>query len=134
MPMGWLNSHAVFVAMMDVLQAKWNKIASERQLKAYTAIRNKDTPANLVPAYGSKVIVDDVLLYAETENELLQYFRIVLEVLQHHSVTIKLNKCKFFLPTMDFVGVELNAMGNSPTDSKLEAFQNLPYPSMWTDL
>ena len=44
----------------------------------------------------SKVIVDDMLVYGRDPDSLLQYFRVVLEVLKHHCATVKLQKCKLF--------------------------------------
>ena len=76
MPMGALNSAPVFVAMMLELQGRWNKLAAERG----------------IVACGSKVIVDDVLVFGRVKIDLLAYFRCVLEVLTHYRATI--NLCK----------------------------------------
>ena len=118
MPMGFLNSHAIFVAMMATMQAEWEQKAAARGLKNV----------------GSKIIVDDVLLYAPTIEDSLAYFRIILEVLQHHRVTIKLKKCHFFEPDVEFVGVDVCHRGNSPAASKFEVFRRIPPPQTWTDL
>ena len=45
---------------------------------------------------GSKVIVDDVLVFGRDLDSLLRYFRVVLEVLKHHHAMVKLQKCKWF--------------------------------------
>ena len=55
MPMGALNSAPVFVAMILELQGRWNKLAVERG----------------VTACGSKVIVDNVLVFGREKNNLL---------------------------------------------------------------
>ena len=39
---------------------------------------------------ASKVIVDEVLLYGRTTEQLICYFRTVLDVLKHHITTLKL--------------------------------------------
>ena len=118
MPMGSLNAHAVFVAMMTKLQAKWTTNADIAKL----------------PRTGSKVIVDDILLYAYTVGALFSLWKMVLNVLQHHSATIKLKKCKFFDRQCEFVGVDIGQDGNSPATSKYEAFMKLPRPETWADL
>ena len=118
MPMGALNAHAVFVAMMTKLQTAWTA----------NAVLAK------IPCSGSKVIVDDILLYARTVSALFNLWRLVLTVLQHHSATIKLKKCKFFDTQCEFVGVDIGRDGNSPAASKFAAFKRIPRPETWADL
>ena len=110
MPMGALNSMSVFVAMMDVIQAKWKALVTQRNISRAS----------------SKVIVNDVLLYAETPEILLQFLECVLETLKHFWATVKLKKCKWFQPHCEFVGVDLTAQGNSPATSKHQAFDLYP--------
>jgi hypothetical protein len=118
MPMGALNSAATFVAMMTKLQTKWDEAA---RLQG-------------IPNAGSKVIVDDVLLYAETAETLLAYFRCFLDVLKEHRATINLSKCKWFRQCCEFVGIDVTPEGNQPAESKYKAFQALPRPETWYDL
>ena len=80
MPMGALNLVPIFMAMMLTLRWKWDHLADEQGIKKC----------------GSKVIVDDVLVYGRDPDSLLWYFRVVLEVLKHHHATVKLQKCKWF--------------------------------------
>ena len=136
MPMGFLNSHAIFVAMMAVLKDEWTKEARKQGLdtsQCGDALHGEsNVPGN--EDYGSQVIVDDVLLYATNTEILFKYFEIVLSVLQHHSATIKLKKCRFLESTLQFVGVDIGPDGNSPAASKFAAFRELPIPNTWTDL
>ena len=74
MPMGALNAAPVFAAIMKVFQLEW---------------QHKTDVAGLKET-GSEVIIDDVILYATEVRTLLQYFRIVLGVLQHYRATVKL--------------------------------------------
>ena len=46
--------------------------------------------------FASKIIVDDVLLYGITAEQLLAYFITVLDVIKHHRDTLKLEKYKWF--------------------------------------
>jgi hypothetical protein len=119
MPMGFLNSHAIFVSMMTVLQTLWSDAWS------------KDCPDQKA---GSQVIVDDVLLYAPDPPTLFRFLAKVLRVLQHHCVTIKLKKTKWLEPQLQFVGRDISADGNSPALSKFAAFRDLPPPTSWTEL
>ena len=68
MPMGFANSHAIFIVMMTVMQTEWQKNA-------------------LVAAIlymGSKVIVNDILVYTATVLTLLAFWKCMLAVLQHY--------------------------------------------------
>ena len=89
--------------------------------------RGKDDP-------DAKTIVDDVILYAYTVEALLQYFEAVLEILQHYRVTVKLRKCRFIQTKAKFVGMDILSQGNTPAQSKDEAFQKTTHPRSYTDL
>ena len=137
MPMGALNSSSIFVAMAADFKMAWGELASSRNIvtsKVNTALRGQHIPLHIHESYGSEVIVDDILLYAEDVDILMAYFECALEVLQHHRVTVKLKKCKFLHPIMDFVGVDITPKGNSPARSKFPAFEKLPQPETWADL
>ena len=119
MPMGFANSHAIFVAMMTVMQTEWHKNA----------------PAAAILYAGSKVIVDDILLYAATVTALLAYWKCMLSVLQHYRATVNLRKCRFLDPRgVEFVGIDVEPEGNAPARAKTDAFQKLGRPHTWADL
>jgi Reverse transcriptase (RNA-dependent DNA polymerase) len=124
MHMGSLNAMS-FVAMMTDLQQKWNQKALLAGLHGAYGSNMTTSPQD--DDYGSAIIADDVTLYATKHETLLKYFRIVLDELQHHRVTIKLKKCNFLSPTIEFVGVTIGPEGNSPAASKFEALQKYPY-------
>ena len=119
MPMGFLNSHAIFVAMMAVMGKQWDEQAVRQGIRFA----------------GSKVIVDDILAFAKTVEALLRYWCCMLEVLQFYRATVNLRKCQFLDPTsMEFVGVDTRPDGNAPARSKSEAFRKLGRPQTWSDL
>jgi hypothetical protein len=119
MPMGALNASTIFAAMMSVLQERWLRQAI----------------TNGLARCGSKVIIDDIILYASTATTLLDLFRVVLlVVLQHYNCSLSLKKCRFLLTKTEFVGVNVSGAGNSPASSKFIAFKRLPRPNLWTDL
>lgn len=122
--------------MIPVLRKKWKDRAKEQGLdpNQFGAHIKGIDMMEAALKYGSKVIVDDVLLYADSVPLLLKYFEIVLSVLQEHCATIKLKKCKFLLPSLEFVGVDILPTGNAPAASKFDAFRMLPRPNTWTDL
>ena len=118
MPMGATNAHPVFVALVCKFQKEWNALAITDGLSGY----------------GSQVIVDDIMLYAHDPDTLIKYFVCVLKILQHYRCTAKLRKCRFFSPITEFVGLDVHAEGNSPAQSKFDAFRKLDRPVLFTDL
>ena len=68
MPMGFANSHAIFIAMMMVMQTEWQKSAL----------------AVAILYAGSKVIINNILIYAATVLALLVFWKCMLAVLQHY--------------------------------------------------
>ena len=80
MPLGALNVAPIFVSMMMKLEIEWDTLAKERGLKNV----------------ASKIIADDVLLFGHTDEQLLAYFRTVLDILKHHHATLKLKSANNF--------------------------------------
>ena len=91
------------------LQMEWCKLSKERGLKIF----------------ASKIIVDDVLLYGRTSENLLDYFRTVLDALKHHYTTLKIKRCKWFQYRCKFVMMNVEAGGTQPSQSKNEDFDKL---------
>ncbi len=118
MPMGATNAHPVFVALVAKFKQEWDKQAKEQGLTNFY----------------SQVIVDDIIIAAQNPETLIQYFRCVLNILQHYRVTAKLKKCRFLPSIAEFVGLDIHPAGNSPAKSKFEAFKKLGPPKNFTDL
>ena len=118
MPMGATNAHPVFVALVAKFKQEWDKQATQQGLTNFY----------------SQVIVDDIIIAAQNQDTLIQYFRCVLHTLQHYRVTAKLKKCRFLPSIAEFVGLDIHPSGNSPAKSKFEAFKKLGPPRTFTDL
>ena len=118
MPMGATNAHPVFVALISKFKKEWDKTAEALKLQNY----------------GSRVIVDDIILFAFDIPTLLQYFECVLKTLQHYRCTAKLRKCRFLPKIAEFVGLDIHPEGNAPAKSKDDAFAKLEKPQLFTDL
>jgi hypothetical protein len=58
----------------------------------------------------------------------------MIEILQHHRVTIKLQKTRLFPPQAEFIGVDITKEGNPPAESKYEALRELERPLLYTYL
>jgi hypothetical protein len=129
MPMGATNAHPFFVALVERMHFEWNQLAKTRVIKLCSTTMSrcgKDDP-------DAKTIVDDVLLYAYSVDALLEYFEVVLVVIQHSRVTVKLRKCRFIQTIAEFVGLDSLFQVNIPAKSKDEAFQKMTFPISFTD-
>ena len=82
------------------VQEKWK--AGAKEVKELPPAKEADfdptwqKPNETDPKPGSAVIIDDIILFAHTVTAILYYFICMVEILQHHRVTIKLRKTKFF--------------------------------------
>ena len=132
MPMGCLNAHGMFCCLVDTLKRHWNRKATDTGIRDDIEVTLKGER----PWTDAEVIVDDIMLHSENTTALIQYFEIVLQTLQKHQVTVKLKKCRFFPQSAEFVGMDVEADGNRPARSKMEALDELKTqpPRTLTDL
>ena len=132
MPMGCLNAHRTFCCLVDMLKRQWNKKATALGIRDDIQVTLKGER----PWTDAEVIVDDIMLHSEHTEPLIRYFEIVLQVLQKHQVTVKLKKCRFFPQSAEFVGMDVEADGNRPARSKMQALEDLKTqpPNTVTDL
>ena len=153
MPMGATNAHAAFVAMVNNFEIQWNQLYTKRsklqQEAKWTWLQTQldaeppeatawnptwTKPTHTDPQPGSAVIVDDIILFANTAAAQFYYFICVVEILQHHRTTVKLRKTRFFPSRAEFVGVDVTPTGNTPAESKYAAIRELEKPILYTDL
>ena len=118
LPMGSLNSDPTFVAMMMKIQMKWDTLVKEHGLNVF----------------ASKIIVDDVLLYGRTSEQLLAYFRTVLDFIKHHHATLKLKKVQMFSGQVQVFRYGRDSKWNTTRTVQNEAFAKLERPDTWGDL
>ena len=103
MPFGLRNSAATFVAMIHDLKAIWDSILAEKM-----DMRNN----------GTRIIIDDLFIFAESLENALLIFETILLVAKHYNLTWKLKKCHFFDEKIEFVGTDISNAGNQPANSK----------------
>lgn len=67
------------------------------------------------------VFIDDILVYSKTKEEHEEHLRIALQLLRENQLHAKLNKCKFWLEQVAFLGHIISREGLSVDPSKIEA-------------
>ena len=73
---------------------------------------------------GIRHSMDDVLVADHTEAEHLRTLEEVLARLEQYGVRLNKAKCKFMLPSVEYLGFHISGDGARPTQEKLQ--------SLWT--
>jgi hypothetical protein len=115
MPFGPRNAPAFYTCMMRIFKSEWQALYKSR----YPA----DT-AHL----GSRIIIDDILLWATILAALLRLFECVCDVFMKYRVTFQLKKCEFLTNRIEYVGHDITPDGNCPAESKFDLVNDWPLP------
>ena len=67
------------------------------------------------------VFIDDILIYSKTEQEHVEYLRLVLQALRERKLYAKLSKCEFWMAEVKFLRHVVSQGGVSADPSKVEA-------------
>ncbi|XP_062704520.1 uncharacterized protein K02A2.6-like [Aedes albopictus] len=73
--------------------------------------------------------LDDVLVGGRTEEEHRKNLYKVLERLQEYGFTVKIEKCRFFMRQVNYLGQLLDKEGIRPDPEKVKAIVNMPPPN-----
>lgn len=78
--------------------------------------------------------IDDLLVYSRTADEHRLHFEEVLKRLKNQGLKLKLEKCFFQQPRVDFLGHSINAKGITPLLSKVEGIERMARPTKPTEV
>jgi hypothetical protein len=51
-----------------------------------------------------EICIDDIIIFAQSEEEMITWLDTVLRRLKEHNVTVNLDKCSFGMTSVEFVG------------------------------
>ena len=137
MPFGPTNAPPFYTCMMHQLRDEW-EILFIIKIRAMTSIGGEDiivsdtdeiTIGGIILYRGSRVIIDDILLWASNLQVVLVYFECVCEVFQKYRVSFRLDKCDFLKDRVEYVGHDLTPTGNCPAKSKFNMIDDWPLPT-----
>ena len=74
------------------------------------------------------VYLDDILIYSKNEQIHAQHLRQVLQKLREHRLFGKLQKCEFFVTSLEFLGHKVSAQGIAVLERKVQALREWPTP------
>ncbi|KAH0638002.1 hypothetical protein KY289_037917 [Solanum tuberosum] len=80
------------------------------------------------------VFIDDILIYSRSENEHMDYLRIILQVLKDYQLYAKFSKCEFWLRYVAFLGHIVSSKGIEVDPKKTDAVKSWPRPLTPTDI
>ncbi|CAB4038014.1 Retrovirus-related Pol poly from transposon [Paramuricea clavata] len=80
------------------------------------------------------VYLDDVLVVGRTFDQHLENLDDVLQAIDRAGLRLKLSKCSFAKPRVDFFGFTVSAAGLAPNVTKVEAIRAFPTPQNLTEL
>ena len=75
------------------------------------------------------VYLDDILVASESVSQHREHLKILFDRLEKYGLVIKVEKCKFGVPKIEFLGHEVNKHGIRPLSSKVEAIQRYSQPT-----
>lgn len=77
---------------------------------------------------GVVCFLDDMLISGRTESEHLARLNAVLQRLEQNGLRLKLPKCEFMKPTVEYLGYVVDSDGLHPTSEKVQAVKDAPRP------
>ena len=80
------------------------------------------------------VFINDILVYSKSEDEHMNHFGVVLQVLKEHQLFAKYSKCVFWLRSVSFLGHIVTSEGVEFYPRKTEVVKSLPRPLSPTDI
>ena len=83
---------------------------------------------------GVCVYIDDILISGKTPDEHLVKVEAVFARLEEAGFRLKITKCSFMLPSVEYLGFKISADGLHPTTEKIQAVQEAPAPTNVTQL
>jgi hypothetical protein len=116
MPFGPRNAPAFYTCMMRIFKCEWEALYHSRY-------------PNDTSHLGSRIIIDDILLWATVLTALLRLFECVCDVFMKYRVTFQLKKCEFLTNRVEYVGHDITPDGNCPAESKFNLVTDWPLPA-----
>jgi Reverse transcriptase (RNA-dependent DNA polymerase) len=76
------------------------------------------------------VYIDDILIFANNQEDLLKHTKMVLQQLREHDLFLKPKKCEFNKTMMEYLGLIIQEGKMSMDPVKLSGIRDWPIPNM----
>jgi hypothetical protein len=78
---------------------------------------------------GVEIYVDDILVWGTSQKDHDERLKLVLERARKYNIKFNVNKCKFSVNEVRYIGHKITDQGIKPDDSKIEVIKNYPVPT-----
>ena len=131
------SAPAFYTAMMKDFKDEWDTlfILTISKNKNYNSLRitiiaNSDIMiGNRKIIWGSKPIIDNILLWCDTEEFSIILFICVCKVFKKYRVSFRLGQCDFLKSSVEYVRHGILSKGNFSAQSKFELIQDWKLPN-----
>ena len=82
----------------------------------------------------TEVYVDDIIIFSKTEREHWEHITWVLAKLREYRIIANLEKCQWFQPEIQYLGIRINEKGHFMSKERKQALQEMTPPSNMTQL
>jgi hypothetical protein len=96
---------------------------------SYFQRQMQDTVLNNLCMNICEIYLDDCIIFAESEDELMERLTTVLERFKQFNITVNPRKCVFGLNEIECVGHTINENGHSFTRERLDGILEIPRPN-----
>jgi len=80
------------------------------------------------------IYLDDILLWGATKEACLKTLEEVLARLEKHNIRLNVQKCKFLVPEVKYLGFQLDRFGSRPDPQRIEELKQMPLPQNQAEL
>ena len=78
------------------------------------------------------IYLDDVIIFSKTEEEHLEWMRVVFDRFREHGLKLKPSKCEVFKTEINYLAHHISKRGVLPSKKNLEAIARCPPPDTYT--
>ena len=75
------------------------------------------------------VFFDDILIYSKNLSEHRDHVKLILQILQQHSLHLKLSKCTFAVSKVEYLGHVISGAGVATKPQNIQAILEWPIPT-----
>lgn len=83
---------------------------------------------------GVACFFDDILLGGKSREDLQEKLTAVLQRLQENGLRLNLQKCRFFVDSLTYLGHQVSSSGIRKTNERIEAISSMPQPATVEEL
>ena len=82
----------------------------------------------------TEVYVDDIIIFSKTEADHWKHIEWVLKRLREYRIIANLEKCRWFQPEIQYLGIRINEQGHFMSEERKSALKRMTPPSTMTQL